>query len=364
MNASSPPLVSVVITCFNYEAYVAQAVNSVLAQTHSSVEIIVVNDGSTDRSAQVLAAFADRVQVIDQENTGQIVANNRAFAASRGEFVIFLDADDLLIPEAVAVAVRAWKPGCVKVQFELEIINAAGERLGRNFCNYGQPYGPDEVRREFETQGTYVWPVLSGNLYERGFLERLMPLTVRIFLDGFLNTIAPLYGTVETVATPLGFYRLHDSNQSYHGTDKQSIGTRFLKQVGLRQTELALLVEHASRVGFALPAGNLLDRDIVFVNYRLMLLKLGDSYPDSEKDSPFRLWRAGMAVLANRPLSLKMKISHAVWLSVLLCSPRPIAKRLILLRFHRAAYFQPIRRKLQALSGFRRAFDQGSNGVH
>lgn len=349
--STSTPRISVIITCFNYERYVALAIRSALEQSVPPLEIIVVNDGSTDGSAAVLAGFGERITVLTQENRGQIAATNRGYAACRGDIVLFLDADDLLRPGALAAVAGAWTPACTKVQFELEVINGAGELLGRRFCNYVAPYGPDEIRREFDRFGTYVWPVLTGNAYSRWFLERVMPLTVSMGPDGFLNTIAPLYGDIVVVPDALGLYRLHDANQSYHGSASNAIGRRFAKQVGLRASELRLLAEHAAVRAIALPPGNLLDHDLPFVNYRLMLKKLGEAYEGGAGDSAFGLWRAGMVLLSRRPLPVRLKLGHAAWLTTLLCSPRALAGRLIALRFNRAALLQPIRRRLARWSG-------------
>jgi len=96
------PLVSILIPCHNAARYVAAAVEAALAQTWPHVEVVVVNDGSTDESAQVLSPFERRgVKVIHQENRGQCAAANAAFRASSGAYVKFLDADDLINPEAV-----------------------------------------------------------------------------------------------------------------------------------------------------------------------------------------------------------------------------------------------------------------------
>ena len=91
------PLVSVCIPCFNAEAYVVQTLEAVLAQSWPHVEIIVVNDGSTDHSWSLLQGFHARgVQLIDQPRSGQCAAANRAFAHSSGQLIKFLDADDLI----------------------------------------------------------------------------------------------------------------------------------------------------------------------------------------------------------------------------------------------------------------------------
>jgi glycosyltransferase involved in cell wall biosynthesis len=82
----SAPVISICMPCYNAGKYVAEALDSVLAQTYPNIEIIVVNDGSKDSSAEVLERYRSRgIKVIHQENRGQCAAANRAFAESTGE---------------------------------------------------------------------------------------------------------------------------------------------------------------------------------------------------------------------------------------------------------------------------------------
>lgn len=351
------PTVSIVITCHNYAQYVAAAVESALAQTYPHIEVVVVDDGSTDDSIAVLRDFAAQITLIQQVNGGHVSAVNRGYAAARGDLVLFLDADDLLRPTAVATAVAAWDPECVAVQFELDVINAASELLGRRVCNYARSYDAKQINAEFALFGTYIWPVLSGNVYSRAFLEGLMPLSVERAPDGYLNTIAPLYGEVRVIAEALGMYRLHEANQSYHG-GASHLGSRFAKRISLRQSELQHLRTHAQARAVALPTGNLLDHDITFINYRLMLKRLGVDYEGAAHDCPVQLWMAGMRTLAHRPLRTRLKLNHGLWLTALLCSPGWLARCAIALRFNRAALLQPIRRRLRPSSPNAVASDQ------
>jgi glycosyltransferase involved in cell wall biosynthesis len=95
------PLVSVVIPCYDQGRYLGEAIESARRQTHEAVEVIVVDDGSTDDTARVAAAHPG-VRYVHQRNAGTAVARNRGLADSCGEFLLFLDADDRLLPEAVA----------------------------------------------------------------------------------------------------------------------------------------------------------------------------------------------------------------------------------------------------------------------
>lgn len=114
----SVPLVSILIPCFNAERWVAQTLESALAQTWPNVEIVVVNDGSTDGSRAVLAQYESRgIRVVDQINAGQGAAMNRAIGECTGEYIQFLDADDLLAPDKIERQMRRLleHPGCAAI---------------------------------------------------------------------------------------------------------------------------------------------------------------------------------------------------------------------------------------------------------
>jgi glycosyltransferase involved in cell wall biosynthesis len=96
---SEPAVVSVVIPCYNQAHFLHEAIESALAQTYSHCEILVVDDGSTENIAEVAAGYP-KVRYIRQENSGVSAARNKGWKRSRGEYLVFLDADDRLLPEA------------------------------------------------------------------------------------------------------------------------------------------------------------------------------------------------------------------------------------------------------------------------
>lgn len=120
------PLISVVIPTFNYGRYIAEAIRSALGQTLKSAEVIVVDDGSADDTAEIVAGFGDAVRYIRQENSGVCVARNRGVAESSGELIAFLDADDI------------WEP--TKLEKQAELFERDG-RIGLVHCGM----------REFDT---------------------------------------------------------------------------------------------------------------------------------------------------------------------------------------------------------------------
>jgi len=99
------PLVSVVIPAYNAEATIAAAIDSVRAQTHGDLEILVIDDGSTDTTADVIAGYGDSVTVVRNENQGVSRARNAGIERARGPFVAFLDADDVWQPQKLAAQV-------------------------------------------------------------------------------------------------------------------------------------------------------------------------------------------------------------------------------------------------------------------
>ena len=109
MSAASPmqrnPRVTIYLTNHNYGRYIAQAIDSVLAQTLQDFELIVIDDGSTDDSRNVIERYAShpRIVTVFQENKGLNVTNNIALRAARGDYIMRLDADDWLDPHALQV---------------------------------------------------------------------------------------------------------------------------------------------------------------------------------------------------------------------------------------------------------------------
>ena len=103
----SRPLVTVIIPCYNTERFVRETLLSVTRQSYPNLEIIVVNDGSADNSAEVIQSVADaRIVYIYQENQGLSAARNTGMRAAKGKYVMFLDADDLIFPEKIALQTK------------------------------------------------------------------------------------------------------------------------------------------------------------------------------------------------------------------------------------------------------------------
>jgi glycosyltransferase involved in cell wall biosynthesis len=212
---SLTPFVSIVVNNYNYGRFLPEAIDSALGQAYPGREIIVVDDGSTDGSREVISGYGDRVLTVLKENGGQASAFNAGLKASRGDVILFLDADDVLLPTAVESAVRVFERGRpAKVHWPLWIIDAQGTRTGRVWPGRRLPEGDfrEITRRSGPSIGQS--PPTSGNAWARGFLESVFPVPeeYRLCADDYLYALAPAFGPIGRVPQPQGCYRLHGRN--------------------------------------------------------------------------------------------------------------------------------------------------------
>ncbi|MBF2073959.1 MAG: glycosyltransferase [Synechococcales cyanobacterium C42_A2020_086] len=160
--------VSVVIPTYNCARYLGEAIDSVLQQTHPAAELIVVDDGSTDETADVLQRYGERLQVIRQTNQGVAVARNQGIRQARGEWIAFLDADDYFLPDKLAaqMAIAAQHPRAGIVHSGWQRITATGEPLITVKLWQQVP--------QLNLEGWLRWkPVLpSAMLFRRAWLEQ------------------------------------------------------------------------------------------------------------------------------------------------------------------------------------------------
>lgn len=131
MKPDRPPVVSIVIPCYNQGCFLSEAIDSALGQTFAAVEVIVVNDGSTDATAAVAKRYGS-VRYLERPQLGAAAARTAGLAASRGQFIIFLDADDRLLPHAVATAVDSLHshPDWAFVTGHVRLVTADGSPAG------------------------------------------------------------------------------------------------------------------------------------------------------------------------------------------------------------------------------------------
>ncbi len=154
-------MISIVITCYNYANYVADAIFSALGQTYEKFEIIIVNDGSTDDSHDVISEFLPhpRIKYIKQENAGQANAKNTGIRKAKGDFIAFLDADDMWEPDKLEKQVRLFtNPNIGVVYSRARYIDGNGNPL------------------DFKLQNKYLQP-RSGKVTEWLLFDNFVPFS-------------------------------------------------------------------------------------------------------------------------------------------------------------------------------------------
>jgi glycosyltransferase involved in cell wall biosynthesis len=222
------PLATVVIVNYNYEKFIAAAIDSALEQSYAPLEVIVVDDGSSDGSREIIAGYANRIRTVFQSNAGQGAAYNAGWLAARGELVLFLDSDDVLMRDAITKVVLAFKDSdVVKVQFYLAQADRNLQPLGFLLPSYG--FSAMATRKQIANYGYYVSPPASGNAFRKTFLDEIMPIVdeeiFRYAADGYTTGLAGLTGSVVSISETLGYYRIHGDN---HGGES---GIRSLEQL-------------------------------------------------------------------------------------------------------------------------------------
>jgi glycosyltransferase involved in cell wall biosynthesis len=210
------PLVSILINNYNYGAFLAAAIESALAQTYPHTEVIVVDDGSSDQSAEVMQRYGDRIIPIFKPNGGQASAINVGFAASQGSWICILDSDDEWLPNKVEQVVDQSR-----VYRQASVIYHRVQSMNPDATPLGQPWPPYPVIRGNiatvvrQTGGWWPFPPSTGLSFSRQFLSQVMPIPevdYRICADTYLADLAPFFGDVIGVEQALSRFRMHGAN--------------------------------------------------------------------------------------------------------------------------------------------------------
>jgi len=252
-------LVSVVIVNYNYGRFLRDAIDSALNQTYDAMEVIVVDDGSTDDSREIIASYGSQVIPVFKENGGQASAFNSGFARCRGDIICFLDADDVWLPGRVEmVAAKAQEKA------EAVLIHHAYQRVDTKLRPFGKTlplsFLEGDVREKvLRSGGCWPFPPPAALAFRRSCLSSLMPIPEALFrsrAESCLAYCAPLLGPVTAIDKPLCLYRRHDSSDSVrllHRTKLTSMATYQLNVEGANQvlarmgrTERFCLQDHSS----------------------------------------------------------------------------------------------------------------------
>jgi glycosyltransferase involved in cell wall biosynthesis len=215
------PAVTVLIDTFNHERFIEQALASVLAQNFpaSQTEVIVVDDGSTDRTPEILRKFAPRVRVLRKQNGGQASAFNAGILEAHGEILAFLDGDDWWAPNKLTRVTAAMDDSSLGIiGHGITVVLPDGReqaetlRDGFRFrANTVEGARLLRVRRSF--LGTSRMTIRASLLQQIG----RVPEAISIEADEYLFTLAAVLSNAGVLEEPLTYYRLHDANL-YHMT--------------------------------------------------------------------------------------------------------------------------------------------------
>ena len=208
----SRPLVTVLINNYNYGRFLPQAIDSALNQTYPNVEVVVVDDGSTDDSRSIISSYGSRVNPVLKRNGGQASAFNAGFAASRGEIICMLDADDFFHLDKVERVIPHSQPGSM-LYHRMRI--QPGDELIPPVIAPKRDYYLHAQRSGFVP---YMASPTSGLVFRRDLALSLMPLPtehVRYSADDFIVRGAALLGKVVGIPEVLATYRAHGENAWY-----------------------------------------------------------------------------------------------------------------------------------------------------
>ncbi len=195
------PLVSIIINNFNYESFLAEAINSALSQTYCHKEIIVVDDGSTDNSQQIILGYGDLITPVFKENGGQASAFNAGFVVSKGDIICFLDSDDVFLPEKVAEIVNIFTehPDIGWCFHSLNLVDKGSEKLvgvsrekSSRKCNF--------ITQVKHGKLPFYPPPTSGLCFQHSLIKSILPMTES------LTRGADRYLVVIAIALSQGFF--------------------------------------------------------------------------------------------------------------------------------------------------------------
>lgn len=359
------PLISIVINNYNYARYLPKAVESALGQDYSPCEVIVVDDGSQDDSRQIIAGYGEQIRPLLKENQGQSSALSAGFELSRGDIVLFLDADDTLKPQALREIAGAFaaRPELARVQYRLEVIDSSGVGGGelKPPAHIPVPNG-DIRRRTLSFPFDVAWLPTSGNAFARRVLKEIMPIPAeygRINADYYLVHTAPLFGPVLFLDKVLGCYRVHGGNHFERPGGELDLA-RLRTTITYDELTYQWIQRRArqaglDRDGLVVPEQN---RSLSTAASRLISLKLEPKQHPIAGDRLPALTALGMrAALGRFDTSPAARAVYAAWVGLVGAAPRPLA------RWMAELFFFPERRRFASrLLGRLHSRQEAKNG--
>lgn len=326
------PSVDVIVTNHNYARFLPQAIESACEQTHPDVNVVVVDDGSTDGSREVLGRFADRVEVVLKEQGGQASAINAGAERCRGDVLLLLDADDVLRPQAAerVAAAFAARPGLAKVQFPMAIVDADGRPTGevKPTGHLRAPTG-DQRRAELAFPFDLPWLPGGGTGFRTEAVRRILPIPERDYprsgADWYLVHLTALLGEAALLEEVCAEYRVHGGNA--YQLDREEIDLDHLREAivfaGATTRSLEAL---ADELGLEHQRPILSCADLA---NRLVSLKLEPERHPVAADRPLGLLGAALRASRRRfDVSWAMKALLVAWFALEAVAPRRLARPL------------------------------------
>lgn len=333
MSSSAGDLVvDIVINNHNYGAFLEDAIESACAQTYGRVNVIAVDDGSTDDSRQVLARHRDRIGLVLQENGGQAAAINAGMGRCQGDVVIFLDADDVLRPETAARAAAAFAADeqVSKVQFRMEVIDAAGRPTGelKPAAHLPMPNG-DMRMAELSSPYDLVWMATSANAFRAKTVRRILPVPAEKYpvtgADWYLVHLTALLGSVVSLDQVGAGYRVHGAN-SYELASKRIELDHLRQAIELAAATSEELLQLAAELRMERPAQILSVADLA---NRMTSLRLEPRRHPLPSDTRLQLLVDSVGAVRRRAnASVAMKGAFVAWFAAMAALPRGLAARL------------------------------------
>ncbi|NLR97693.1 glycosyltransferase [Rhizobium sp. P38BS-XIX] len=320
--------VSIVIANYNYAHFLPRSIESALEQNYDHIEVIVVDDASSDASVEVISSYGPRIKACLREaNGGHAAAFNTGFAASHGEIVLFLDADDYLYPNAVSEVIEAWEENTAQMQFRLHIVDE-NMHVKDVYPPAELPFDSGDVTSKLLQKGRYQTTVTSGLAFRRSVLDTVMPVPEQEFRqggDGYLATVAPLHGDVTSVEECLGAYRIHGGN---HSVFAEKLGQRARWRIEHDFRRLEALSDQASEIGLEMRDDAGL-HDPVHLEERLASICMDEAQHPVASDSRLSLAKAGAVASLEMNASRRRRAMLAAWFLSVGILPRNMAKAVL-----------------------------------
>lgn len=320
--------VSILINNYNYAQFLRRSIDSALNQTYGDIEVVVVDDCSTDHSRDVISSYGDRIVAVFQPtNQGQGAAMNAVFAASHGEILMLLDADDYLYPDAAEQVVKQFGEDTAQVQYRMDLVTTDGVYLDR-FPPDEVAFEDGDVREQLASSGRFQTTVTSGLAYSRKALDRILPMPAEDFLrgaDGYFVSTAPFYGKVRSIERSLSTYCRHGDN---HSQFLSKVAERARWRLSHDEARHAALRRHAAASSYPI-AERFGFKDAGHLEERLASLALEPDrhpYPGDRRGN--LAWHGALAALRMK-MATKRKLATAAWFLAIAVTSRPVAARLL-----------------------------------